>query len=77
MLGFVLIGDKGFEWGGGMQTGMGCLYMLTGEDGVHDGYVLVREVAGDGEDEDPRVQGCGWCGGWVGGGGEEGVRVCG
>lgn len=51
--------------------------MLTGEDGVHDGYVLVREVAGDGEDEDPRVQGCGWCGGWVGGGSEEGVRVCG
>ncbi len=23
---------------------------LTGEDGVHDGDVLVREVAGDGED---------------------------
>lgn len=29
---------------------------LAGEDGVHDGYVLVREVAGDGKDEDPRVQ---------------------
>lgn len=53
-------------WGG---------YILTGEDGVHDGYVLVREVAGDGEDEDSWVQGCELSGGWVGGGRKEGVRI--
>ena len=32
---------------------------LTSEDRVHDRDVLVREVAGDGEDEDSRVQRCG------------------
>lgn len=31
---------------------------LASEDSVHDGDVLVREVAGDGEDEDSRVQRC-------------------
>lgn len=34
------VGERDFGRGG----------KLTSEDGVHDGDVLVREVAGDGED---------------------------
>ena len=64
-------GREGVSWGfAGGVGGMGLRFLgrrgggfkggeLTGEDCVHDGDVLVREVAGDGEDEDPRVQGCG------------------
>lgn len=36
---------------------------LAGEDGVHDGDVLVREVAANGENEDAREEGR-----WRGGG---------
>ena len=38
---------------------------LAREDGVHDGDVLVRQIAGHGEEEDPGEEGGGVRGGWV------------
>ena len=35
----------------------GYAQTLTGKNGIHDGNVLVRKVATDGKDENPRKQG--------------------